>query len=401
VPDIHHPFVVIAPDSFKGSLSAADAAAALDRGAREVLPDTATVLTFPMADGGEGSLEAVLAAWSQPTLSIATVDAIGRACDALYGFDPEKNRAVIEAAQANGLPHVSDVPLQPLRADSFGVGLIAANVIGRGARDITLFVGGSASTDGGTGLLRALGVRFLDAEGVELAAGGGELVQLATIDLSGLIVGAWETTWHVAVDVTNPLLGANGAAHVFGPQKGATTSDIAVLDDGLTRLAEVLSQTATASDRCFSASGLAALPGMGAAGGMAVGLAALFGAQLIPGAELVASAIGLSDAITRADIILTGEGRLDQQSLDGKVIDYLRQAKRSGSWLAVVAGVVHLTPDESSTAGIDLVLPLGSGIENRRELFQYAAELLQARGAHAIAEWLELNEPDESETDSL
>ncbi|WP_341954347.1 glycerate kinase [Salinibacterium sp. TMP30] len=392
MPDIHSPMIVIAPDSYKGSLSAADAAAALERGAREVLPDTATVLTFPMADGGEGSLEAVLAAWLQPALSMATIDALGRKRDAHYGFDLEGQRAVIEAAQANGLPHVSDVPLQPLRADSYGVGVVAASVIERGAREITLFLGGSASTDGGTGLLRALGVQFLDSDGGELAPGGGELTSLATIDLSALIVGALETKWRVAVDVTNPLTGTDGAAHVFGPQKGASASDIAVLDAGLTRLSEVLAETTLASDRGFSAAGIAALPGMGAAGGIAAGLVALFGAELVPGAQVVADAIGLSEMIARADVILTGEGRLDQQSLAGKVVDYLRGAKGSETWLAVVAAVIHLTPEECSAAGIDLALPLGSGIENRKELVKYAAELLEARGAHAVSEWLDLNE---------
>lgn len=389
MPENPTPVVVIAPDSFKGSLSAADAAAALERGAREMLPETATVLTFPMADGGEGSLDAVLAAWLQPALTLSTVDAIGRERDASYGFDLDGRRAVIEAAQANGLPYVSEVPLQPLRADSYGVGLIAASVIARGAREITLFLGGSASTDGGTGLLRALGARFLNSDGVELAAGGGELTSLATIDLEGLTDGALETTWRVAVDVTNPLTGEHGAAAVFGPQKGASASDIALLDAGLTRLSEVLAETPHASERGFSAAGIASLPGMGAAGGIAAGLVALFGAKLVPGAQLVADAIGLSDAITKADVILTGEGRLDQQSLDGKVIDYLRGAKNPTAWLAVVAGVNHLTPEESAAAGIDLALPLGTGIQSRKELFQYAGPLLEARGAHAIAEWLD------------
>ena len=392
MPDIQSPIVVIAPDSFKGSLSAVDAAAALERGAREILSDTATVLSFPMADGGEGSLDTVLAAWSQPTLSVATVDALGRERHASYGYDRNGGRAIIEAAQANGLTHILDVPLQPLRADSYGVGLIAASVIECGAREITLFLGGSASTDGGTGLLRALGARFLNAAGVELAAGGGELSSLATIDLNGLIEGALETTWRVAVDVTNPLTGTDGASHVFGPQKGASASDVAVLDAGLTKLAEVLAGTTLASERSFSAAGIAALPGMGAAGGIATGLVVLFGAELVPGAQLVADAIGLTEVMRNADVILTGEGRLDHQSLDGKVVDYLRGAKNPTSWLVVVAGENHLTPEESAAAGIDLTLPLGTGIQNRKELFQYAAELLEARGAHAISEWLDLNE---------
>ncbi|QYH35824.1 glycerate kinase [Salinibacterium sp. M195] len=394
MPDLHSPVIVIAPDSFKGSLTAADAAAALERGAREMLPETATVLTFPMADGGEGSLDTVLAAWLQPALTLSTVDAIGRECEASYGFDLDARRAVIEAAQANGLPQVSDVPLQPLRADTHGVGLIAASAIARGAREITLFVGGTASTDGGTGLLRALGVRFLNNEGIELATGGGDLTSLATIDVSELVDGARETSWRIAVDVTNPLTGEHGAAAVFGPQKGASASDVELLDAGLTRLSKVLAETTLASERGFSAAGIAALPGMGAAGGIAAGLVALFGAKLVPGAQLVADAIGLSEAIKIADVILTGEGRLDHQSLDGKVVDYLRGAKNPTAWLAVVAGVNHLTPEESAAAGIDLALPLGTGIQSRKELFQYAGPLLEARGAHAIAEWLDPTDLD-------
>ena len=392
MPDIKNPIVVIAPDSFKGSLSAGDAAFALERGARKLLPDNAAVLMFPMADGGEGSLDAVLAAWAQPALSMSTVDALGRAREATYGFDLEGRRAVIEAAQANGLPHVLDLPLQPLRADSYGVGLIAATLIERGAREITVFVGGSASTDGGTGLLRALGVRFLDSTGTELAPGGGALPSLFAIDLSGLIAGAAATKWRVAVDVTNTLTGFNGAAKTFGPQKGASASDVAILDKGLTQLAKVLAQTETASDRGLSAAAIANLPGVGAAGGIAAGLVVLFGAELVPGAQLVADVIGLSAAIKGADVILTGEGQLDRQSLDGKVVDYLRGAKGAQTWLAVIAAIIQLNEKESLAAGIDLALPLGSGIENREELFEFAAELLEARGEQAIAEWLKLND---------
>jgi len=394
VPHLENPVVVIAPDSFKGSLSAADAAAALERGARQMLPATATVLTFPMADGGEGSLETVLAAWLQPTLTMTTVDALGREREAEYGFDLDGKRAVIEAAQANGLPHIIDVGAEPLRADSYGVGTIAANLIAQGARDITLFLGGSASTDGGSGLLRALGARLLDADGNELAPGGGPLTSLSTIDLSGLISGARQTRWRIAVDVTNPLTGEDGAAAVFGPQKGATASDIAVLDAGLAQLAEVLATTPEATGRGFTAAGIAALPGMGAAGGIAAPLVTLFGAELVPGAQLVADAIGLSEVIASADVVLTGEGRLDHQSLDGKVVDYLRSTKRSDTWLAVVAGSIGLSPHEAKAEGIDVALPLGSGIESRKELFQLAAPLLEARGAHAIAEWCEPTDLD-------
>lgn len=395
MPETHNPVVVIAPDSFKGSLTATDAAAALERGAREMLPETATVLSFPMADGGEGSLDAVLATWLQPALTMPTVDALGRPREARYGFDHEGQRAVVEAAQANGLPHVSDVAAEPLRADSYGVGLIAANVIAQGARDVTLFLGGSASTDGGTGLLRALGARFLNADGNELAPGGGTLTELTTIDLSGLITGALETQWHIAVDVTNPLTGKSGAAHVFAPQKGATASDVAVLDAGLTRLTQVLSEHPLVADRSFSAAGIAALPGIGAAGGTAAPLVALFSAELVRGAQLVADATGLSAVIASADVIISGEGKLDAQSLDGKVVDYLRGAKSPQTFLVVVAAIIDLTPEQSSAAGINVALPLGSGVENRKELFQYAEHLLEARGAHAIAEWLDPTDLDE------
>jgi glycerate kinase len=164
------------------------------------------------------------------------------------------------------------------------------------------------------------------------------------------------------------------------------------LDKGLTQLAKVLAQTKTASDRDLSAAAIASLPGVGAAGGIAAGLVVLFGAELVPGAQLVADVIGLSAAIKGADVILTGEGQLDRQSLDGKVVDYLRGAKDAQSFLAVFAAIIQLNEKELLAAGIDLALPLGTGIENREELFEFAAELLEARGQQAIAEWLKLNE---------
>ncbi|MGV8877055.1 MAG: glycerate kinase [Rhodoglobus sp.] len=405
MPPLRRPLIVIAPDSFKGSLSAPLAADALTRGVHRALAvahgtdahspdahnlDAVSVLTFAMADGGEGSLDAVHSA--QPStlrlLAVPTVDAIGRRRRAHYGFDSVSGHAVIEASQANGLPHVSDVALQPLRADSYGVGIIAADAIARGARTITLFLGGSASTDGGSGLLRALGARFLAADGSELSPGGAPLGHLATVDLSGLNPGARETTWHIAVDVTNPLIGAQGAAHIFGMQKGATVSDCAVLDAGLTRLGQVLTRTESGVSRSPSFAALTALPGLGAAGGIATVLMSLGTAQLLPGAKLVADAIGLSAVVPDADLIISGEGRLDTQSLEGKVVDYLSAAKSPAAQLVVIAGSVTLSAQQLAAAGIDAAFTLGVGGETHQELYERSAELLEARAFQVCTAWL-------------
>lgn len=345
--------IVIAPDSFKGSLSAVEAAAAIAAGARDVFGDTAEIVQSPMADGGEGTLEVVASAWGVAPETMMTVDAIGRPIRARFGMSPDGRRAVIEAAEANGLPHVSDVPLQPLRADTFGVGLIAREVLDRGVTEILVCVGGSATTDGGTGLLGALGVRFLDAEGRPVTTGGAGLGDLATVDISELHARARDVAWRIAVDVDNPLCGERGAAATFGPQKGATAAEVLLLDGGLKNLAQVLHEATGVEDLAGA--------GTGAAGGIPVGMASVLGAQMERGSELVANAIGLAAAMAGATLVITGEGSFDAQSLGGKVVDRVVAVTPSGCPVVVIAGRVGLSPEETRAAGVAAAFSIANG----------------------------------------
>ena len=372
------PTIVCAPDSFKGSASAPAAAAALARGAAQVFP-RANISELPFADGGEGTLDALLAVWGTPARSIDVVDALGRSTSAHFGISADGKTAVIEAAQANGLPQVSDVDLQPERADTFGVGLIARHVLDQGVEEILLCIGGSASTDGGTGIASALGAVFTDSSGSPIAPGGGGLAALASIDSAGLDPRALDVRWRIAVDVDNPLTGPHGAAAVFGPQKGADATSVSVLDSGLAHLAEVLAGSPT------EASVLAATPGFGAAGGIPLTLTTLLGAEVVPGSIMVAEAVGLSQKLAEADIVLTGEGSFDSQSLGGKVVAAVRDHAPTSANIIVVAGRIALSPAECRDAGITAALSIAPGPAELDELSGRADELIEATAAHACA----------------
>ncbi|WP_131763535.1 glycerate kinase, partial [Actinomadura fibrosa] len=250
--------VVVAPDSFKGSLSAADVCAAAEAGVRRAVP-AAEVVAVPMADGGEGTLDCFLAARGGEEVEVAAADPLGRPVKARYALSGDGRSAVVELAAASGLPLVEDVPADPLGASTAGTGELIADAVRRGARDVLVCIGGSASTDGGAGLLGALGVRFLDAAGNDLPPGGAALARLARIDDSGLPAEVRATRFRVACDVTNPLVGPSGAAAVFGPQKGASPDQVRELDAALTVFADVLA--ARGGVRVHD------LPGAGAAGG--------------------------------------------------------------------------------------------------------------------------------------
>ena len=311
------PHVVIAPDSFKGSLSAADVASAMSRGVLAARPD-ARVSLLPMADGGEGTLEALASAWGVDLQTAQVVDAIGRPGLACWAVSPDGRMGVVELAQASGLPAVSDVPLQPLDAHTYGMGQLAAAVLDAGVDEVLVCLGGSASTDAGAGFVTALGVRILDAQGSQVPLGGRGLAQAAAIDITGLHPRAALVSWRMAVDVDNPLTGPRGAAAIFGPQKGASPADISLLDASLGHFAQLL------EGHCGNP--VASLPGTGAAGGVPAVLLALLGGEIEAGAALVSQAIGLPEAVRDADLVLTGEGRFDEQSIHGKVADGVAQA---------------------------------------------------------------------------
>jgi glycerate kinase len=317
--------VVIAPDSFKGTLGAAEAADALAAGWREVRPDD-ELLTLPLADGGEGTLEALGHDLPDSCWRSAPVTGPdGRPVDAAWLLLPD-GTAVVEMARAAGLP-LLERP-DPLGATTRGLGqLLAAVVADRTVTRVMLTLGGSATTDGGTGALAALGARFLDAEGADLPPGGGALARLDRVDLTGLTPPPPGGV-QCLVDVTAPLLGPLGAAGQFGPQKGAVPGQVAELDAALARLADLLGGDREA-------------PGAGAAGGTAYGFARCWDAEFVSGAAAVAAAAGLDDALRGAGLVITGEGQFDAQSLRGKVVGALvDRAGPAGVPVTVVAGRV-------------------------------------------------------------
>jgi glycerate kinase len=330
--------VILAPDSLKGTVSARHAAVALARGWSAVRPDDELVL-LPLADGGEGTVDAFAAASPDAKLRTTRVTGPdGREVEASWLLLAD-GTAVTELAESSGLPLMA-AP-DPLGASTSGLGEVLAAALDAGAQRIVVGLGGSASTDGGAGALQALGARLLGRDGRAVPPGGGALLDLAEADLTWL---AAPPPGGVTLlcDVTAPLLGPAGAAHVFGPQKGATPEQVALLDDALARLSALLAGEPDAA-------------GMGAAGGTAYGLAAAWGAHIAPGARTVAELAGLPSALTGADLVITGEGRFDRTSLTGKVVGgVVELASAAGVPVAIVAGSIGGDPPASVRVAVSL-----------------------------------------------
>jgi glycerate kinase len=336
--------LIVAPDKFKGSLTAPEVAARFASGARRADPSI-EVIAIPVADGGEGTLDAALAAgYESRTTSVAgptgvTIEA---------AFAVRDDEAVIEMARASGLDLLPEGQQDPLGATSLGTGQLVSAALDAGCRRIVIGIGGSACTDGGAGLLVGLGARLLDEGDEELPLGGGALTALARVDLSGLDDRLADAEIILASDVDNPLVGRRGAAVVFGPQKGASSADVAELDAGLRRLVTVLD---AAGGLPVSASTAAAAEGAGAAGG--VGFAAIaLGATRRPGIDVVLEFTGLADRLPGADAVVTGEGSLDEQSLMGKTpIGVARAAAAAGVPVYAVCGRTTLSAEQIADAG--------------------------------------------------
>jgi glycerate kinase len=358
--------VVVAPDSFKGSAAAADVARYLAEGVLRARPD-ADVVRLPMADGGEGTLDALVAAWNVAERVTETVDALGRPTSARWAVSADGTLAVVELAEASGIAEVADVLPQPLLATTFGTGLVLRDALDAGVSEILLCLGGSASTDGGAGILRALGARLLGPEGEPVPDGGEGLAAVAHVALDDLHPRARAVRWRLAVDVTNPLVGERGAARTFGPQKGAAGADLDYLDAGLERWAGVLADASGVDVR--------ELPGGGAAGGVAGGLHAVLGAELEPGAVLVADAVLLADAVAHASLVLTGEGSFDSQSLGGKVADQVAAVASHAPGrppVVVIVGQVLLPASRAAEAGVTAAFSLAGGPATLAELVVHA-----------------------------
>lgn len=355
------PTVLCAPDKLRGALDAHEAAAALAAGARRA---GWTAIEHPLADGGEGTCDAIVRGRGGERVEVRTRDAIGRPRRATLGVLPD-GTCVVEGAEANGLMHIPRNRRDVLRASSAGIAPLILAALERGAPRIVIGLGGSATNDGGLGLLVGLGARASDADGEPLRGRGADVARVASVDLTGLDQRIFATELVVAVDVDSPLAGPNGATRVFGPQKGATAEQIELLDAGMARLAALYGPRA---DR----------PGAGAAGGLGAACF-LLGAEPIPGAVLVMRETGFDAALAQADLVLTAEGSVDAQSAAGKTVARVAAAAAAADVPCVVlGGRVDDDVDALYGAGASAVLGIGRGARPIREALRLSADDLSA-----------------------
>ncbi len=365
--------VVITPDSYKGCLSALEVAKAMERGVLSVFP-SAEVRKIPIADGGEGTVAALVTATNGQLRQTEVTDPLGNKIIAHWGVLGDGRTAVIEMAAASGLPLVPKEKRDPRVTTTYGTGELIKAALADGLAKIIIGIGGSATNDGGTGMARALGVRFLDAAGQEVAAGGGSLAEICQIDTTGLDPRLKNTEIVVACDVDNPLCGTRGASAVFGPQKGATPEMVQQLDAGLAKYASCARQ-ATGRD-------VAEKAGAGAAGGLGAGLMFFTPAQLKPGVEIVLDAVGFSDIVRDADFVITGEGRTDFQTAFGKApVGVAKVAKTHGAPVFCISGGLGEGADDVLAQGIDAVMSICDRPLSLEECMAAGAQLIEPAAA--------------------
>lgn len=328
--------IIIAPDKYKGNMTSPELCGIIRNEFLAEMPD-AEIICIPLADGGDGTTEALTAAHHGEIRTVTVSGPLGKPAAARFGIYDAGQAAVLEMATASGLALLKNETLQPLRADTFGTGELIKAALDAGARTLTVGIGGSATTDGGTGMARALGCRFLDAAGNELPPGPEALNRLDKIDISGVEPRLFRTKIKVACDVTNPLLGPNGTVAVYGPQKGVTPATAPVLESALTRLAQVWKKQGMLDS--------AEQPGDGAAGGLGAGLRAFCHAELVSGAKLVMEAAGLEKHLSGADLLITGEGCTDSQTDAGKLCgEAAAAAHRHGVPVLLLSGALKGDP---------------------------------------------------------
>lgn len=364
--------IIIAPDSFKECLTAAEVANAIAKGIQSSIPD-AECVCVPVADGGEGTLQSLVDGTEGSFYSQTVTGPLGESVSARFGILGDGETAVIEMAQASGIELIAPENRNPLIATTFGTGELIKAALDHGARKFIIAIGGSATNDGGSGMMAALGVKFLDITGSELAAGGAALTKLHSIDYSDLDARLVDAEFVAACDVNNPLTGPKGASAVFGPQKGATPEMVEVLDKALKQYAEVIHRTLGVD--------VDSIPGAGAAGGMGAGLLAFLKATLKPGIDIVLDAVGLDDSLEGADLVITGEGRLDNQTVHGKTpVGVARRAARKSIPVIAIAGSVGFGAEEVYDHGIDAIFPVVHGAVSLAEALDKGAENLERTG---------------------
>lgn len=348
--------IIVAPDSFKGSLSAGEACGAISVGVRRVKPK-AEIVEVPMADGGEGTVDALVASTDGHRQSVIVRGPLGDETEAVYGILGDGGAtAVVEMAAAAGLPLVPAEKRNPVDTTTYGLGQLILDALERGCRDIIIGIGGSATNDCGTGMAQAMGVKFFDEQGNLICERmtGGLMGGVSDIDVSALPGPVEQCNFVVACDVTNPLLGPNGASHVYGPQKGGDSQSVQTLEANMSRIITLVEEKTRMSVRN--------VPGAGAAGGLGAGLMAFLGGKLEPGVDIVMRYCRFSEKIESADLIITGEGRVDETTVSGKTISgIVRAAKEKSIPVVVLAGSVACDPARLIDMGARAVLPICPG----------------------------------------
>lgn len=347
--------VIVAIDSLKGSLSSLQAGAAAKAGILRAIPD-ATVSVKPVADGGEGTVNALVSGLSGRSVTIAVTGPLGETVEATYGILPD-HTAVIEMAEAAGLPLVPAEKRNPMITTTYGVGEMILHALDEGCRSFIIGIGGSATNDGGTGMLRALGCHFRKTDGTDIAPGAQDLTELATIETEALDPRLKESRFSIACDVTNPLCGPNGASYIFAPQKGADPATVRKLDAALAHLADITA--------AILGTDLRDQPGAGAAGGLGFAFASYLNGTLRPGVDIVLDAVLPESELRAADIVVTGEGRFDGQTAMGKApVGIARRAKACGCKVIVLAGSVEHSGARATQQNpplVDAVFPILPG----------------------------------------
>ncbi len=357
--------IVVAPDKFKGSLSSFEVCEALKEGFRQFSNDI-DVAGFPMADGGDGFASVLKHYLHTQTVFVETVDPLGRPIKTQYEWDQQRGSAVIEMALASGLVLLKKEERNPLLASSYGTGLMIKKAISDGARRVVLGLGGSATNDAGTGILSALGFRFFDQNDVPITPSGGSLNAIKKIDTPDRIP---DVSFDVACDVQNTMYGNNGAAFIYAPQKGADATQVKLLDEGLRNFAGVI-KSHTGRD-------VSAIPGTGAAGGIAAGLLPYFNVNMKKGIEMIVEASRIKDALPGAQLLVTGEGRIDRQSSTGKVVGYLSSlAKEYGVPCHAICGESDLKESEWRELGLQRVVSLVDANTTRDETMRATREYI-------------------------
>lgn len=365
--------IVIAPDSFKGSLSALEAAMSIQRGINNIDDGIETVIV-PMADGGEGTVQSLIDVSGGKIIELTVHDPLFREIKSFYGIMGDGVTAVIEMAAASGLPLLTPDERNPLKTTTYGTGELIKDALNRGCRNFIIGLGGSATNDGGCGMAQALGVRFLDENGNEPGMGGGQLSKISSIDLSGIDPRITNTAFLAACDVDNPLCGEKGASTVYGPQKGATEKDVITLDYGLNHFSQIVKQQLKLD--------IKDVPGSGAAGGLGAGVLIFLNARLERGITIITRTTQLAEKMDGADLVITGEGRIDFQTAFGKTPFGVAQvAKKQNIPLIALAGSLGDGYQSLYSKGfngifsiIDKPMPLQEAIDNAAQLLENAAE---------------------------